>query len=207
MKKYFFIFSLILCFVSSINAQHKQDRELNFFYIAHDRSTNIQLLSRELQQKYDNLKEYDNAGIFYLANGETPIIIKVNTPNENEKDFPIIIGEIQEVIGHDISANYDVNRIINLFEEIPFIDENYHLLYNSVNWNYYVTSLFWSMQYNESIIGALYWIMNMDVLRTKEDFYINILRSPDDQIDFDRSCLIGVKNFSDINRNVAVVTY
>lgn len=207
MKKYFYLFWLTLCLVSSVCAQNKQDRELHFFYIAHDRSTNIQKLSRELQQQFDNLKEYDNVGIFYFANGEEPIIIQVNTPNENEKEFPIIIGEIQNKLAHDITAYYDVDRILSLFEEIPFLDEGHHLLYSSVNWNYYVSSYFWSMLYNESVIGTLYWVMNMDELRKDEDFYINILRSSDDHIDLDRNNVIGIKNYSNINSNVAVVTY
>lgn len=206
MKKYF-LFWMTLFLFPSIYAQEKQDRELNFYYIAHDRSTNVQHLSRELQQQFDNLKEYDNVGIFYLANGEEPIIIQVNTPNENEKEFPYIIGELQEKLGHDITAYYDVDRIISLFEEIPFLDEKRHLLYSSVNWNYYITSNFWSMLYNESIIGTLYWVMNMDELRRDEDFYINILRSSDDLIDFDKNNAIGIKNYSNINSNVAIVTY
>ena len=206
MKK-FFLYWLTLFLFPSIYAQEKQDRELNFYYIAHDRSTNVQHLSRELQQQFDNLKEYDNVGIFYLANGEEPIIIQVNTPNENEKEFPYIIGELQEKLGHDITAYYDVDRIISLFEEIPFLDEKRHLLYSSVNWNYYITSNFWSMLYNESIIGTLYWVMNMDELRRDEDFYINILRSSDDLIDFDKNNAIGIKNYSNINSNVAIVTY
>ena len=206
MKK-FFLYWLTLFLFPSIYAQEKQDRELNFYYIAHDRSTNVQHLSRELQQQFDNLKEYDNVGIIYLANGEEPIIIQVNTPNENEKEFPYIIGELQEKLGHDITAYYDVDRIISLFEEIPFLDEKRHLLYSSVNWNYYITSNFWSMLYNESIIGTLYWVMNMDELRRDEDFYINILRSSDDLIDFDKNNAIGIKNYSNINSNVAIVTY
>ena len=207
MKRHFIIFvSLLSLLVSSTYSQETLDKDLNFYYIAHDRNTNVQRLSRELQQQFDNLKEYDNVGIFYLANGEKPIIIKVNTPDENEKEFSHLIGEIQDNMSFDISADYDLNRIISLFEEIPFLDDNRHLLYKTVNWSYYVTSFFWSMYYNESIIGALYWIMNMDELR-KDEFYLNIIRSPEDNIEFDRSKAIGDKNFNEINNNITIVTY
>ena len=207
MKSYIcLIIAAIVLMYSSAYSQGIQNKEFSFYYIAHDRNTNVQQLSLELQQQFDNLKEYDNVGVFYLANGEEPIIIKVNTPNENGKEFPHLIGEIQEKLSHDISPDYDVNRIISLFDDTPFVDDGRKLLYTSVNWNYYVTSSFWSMNYNESIIGSLYWIMNMDELR-KDEFYLNILRSPDDVIEFDRNKAIGDKNYSDINRNIAIVTY
>lgn len=190
-----------------LSAQEKVDSDFTFYYISHDRQTNVQALTHELQQAYDELKEYDNAGIFYLANGEEPLIVKVNMPKENEKDFPHLIGEMQEKLAHDISADYDVNRILSIFEESNFVDEQGSLLYNSVNWNFYVTSSFWTMTYNESIIGTLYWAMDMGELRANQEFYLNVLRSSEDVVTYENGQAIGIKNYNGINEMFAIGTY
>lgn len=207
MKRLLLLLTGILLFLNSGIAQERSNDELNFYYIAHDRKTNVQRLSHELQRAYDNLKEYDNAGIFYLANGEEPIIVKVNLPDENEKDFPHLIGEMQEKIAHDIFADYDIDRILDLFTVTPFVNDNDELLYNQVNWNYYITSNFWTMMYNESIISTLYWTFDMDQLSRNQEFYMNIIRSPEDEISTIQGQEMGLKNLSGINEKIAIVTY
>lgn len=208
MKHFFLVF---LLFIGSLratsSAQNMQDKEFNFYYVSHDRQTNVQGLTRELQNAFDNLKEYGNAGIFYLANGEEPFIVRVNLPNENEKEFPHFIGELQEKLAHDVAADYDVERILTLMKEHPFLDDSDVLLYSTVNWNYYISSFFWSMTYNESVIGTLYWAMDMDVLKADKEFYINILRSPEDEIPYELGMAMGIKNYCDINSNIAIVPY
>lgn len=207
MKRLLLLLTGILLFLNSGIAQERSNDELNFYYIAHDRKTNVQRLSHELQRAYDNLKEYDNAGIFYLANGEEPIIVKVNLPDENEKDFPHLIGEMQEKLAHDIFADYDIDRILDLFTVTPFVNDNDELLYNQVNWNYYITSNFWTMMYNESIISTLYWTFDMDQLSRNQEFYMNIIRSPEDEISTIQGQEMGLKNLSGINEKIAIVTY
>lgn len=207
MKRLLLLLTGILLFLNSGIAQERSNDELNFYYIAHDRKTNVQRLSHELQRAYDNLKEYDNAGIFYLANGEEPIIVKVNLPDENEKDFPHLIGEMQEKLAHDIFADYDINRILDLFTVTPFVNDNDELLYNQINWNYYITSNFWTMMYNESIISTLYWTFDMDQLSRNQEFYMNIIRSREDEISTIQGQEMGLKNLCGINERIAIVTY
>lgn len=205
MKKFLFF-----CFCLSVHllsAQDRSDLDFTFYYVSHDRQTNVQTLSRELQKAFDDLKEYGNAGIFYLANGIDPVMVRVNMPDENEKDFPHLIGELQEKLAHSVSADFDVDNILSIFEKSDFVDEHGDLLYNSVNWNFYVTSTFWSMGYNESIIGALFWTMDMRELRANKEFYLNVLRSSDDNISYYDQRPIGIKNYNGINELFAIGIY
>lgn len=208
MKKILLSCFCLLCqSVQLLFAQDKSESDFTFYYVSHDRQTNVQSLSQELQRAFDDLKEYNNAGIFYLANGEEPVIVKVNLPDENEKDFPHLIGEMQERLAHNISAGFDVDNILSIFEKSDFIDEQGALRYNSVNWNFYVTSSFWAMGYNESVIGTLFWTLDMGELRANKEFYLNVLRSSSEDFKYNVLQPIGIKNYNGINDMFAIGMY
>lgn len=187
-----------------------RNQELHFYYIVHDIKTDPQRLCQELQKEYDNLNEYGNAGIFYLANKDKPMIVCVNMANvENDEDgtrFPLLIGEIQSKRKHDILVHHDIDFVMNLFERLPFLSEENELLYQSVNWNYYISSDFMTLGYNESIIATFYWTMDMDRLR-KQEFYLNVMYSKTDDMSGFSKHIMGSKNLNGINDHVTLISY
>jgi len=204
MKKSLFLLLILLPF--SLLGE-TTEKEFTFHYINHDRSTNVQKLSKTIQKAFDDAVEYDNICIFYLANGEEPYIVQVNTANDNRQDFALLIGEIQEKLSHDIAADFDIEKIMNILEEAPILNEDKELLYSSVNWNYYISPTFWDMQYHQSIIAPLYWNMNMDWMKENLEFYLNVLVADGDIIEYDKEQPFGVKNVSNINNGFVIQAY
>jgi len=206
MKKWILLI-IALCSCVGSWAQTKSEKEFSFYYITHDIKTNVPKLTKTLQSAFNETLEYQNQAVFYLANGEEPVIVRVGTPNDNQKDFPALIGQLQEKMSHDISADYDINRIVALFDTVQIISQEGKQLFNMVNWNYYISSEFWSMSYNESVISTLYWTMNMDQLKMEDEFYVNIYRSTEDEFALDKKMPFGPKNMSGINLGQTVITY
>jgi len=185
----------------------KVNKDFYFVYIAHDRTTPVQRLSRILQEMYDDAVKYGHACVFYLANNQSPNIVCVNIGNDNRKDFgAMIIGELQNKPSHDISPRFDLETIVNVFNQDDFLLNIQELKYTSVTWNFYTSEWFWNGGYNESLMASLYWIMEVDKMQ-ELDFYFNVYHSEDDELEVDETLLFGVKNLSAINEGVLLLEY
>lgn len=189
-----------------------KSQTLDFYYICLDRKTSVQRLTRKLESEYNKLVEYDNAGIFYLANNKTPKIVCVNLANvdkeQDDSNFNALIGDLQSSTSHNIEVRFDIDSIMSLFERFPFLSEDEELLYKSVNWNFFVTSLFWSQRYHETLIAPLFWTMDMDKLRKKSNFMPRIYRGKEDvfEIGTDSKEALGVRNLNN-EWKVIPITY
>lgn len=186
-------------------AQEKE-RHLYFIYITHDHTTPIQRLGQLLIDMNEDAKKYGYSCIFYLANGESPHIVRVNTLNDNRQDFEgRILGELQNKMSHDVNPLYDVEKIVELFNENEFVGTDGNLLYSSVTWRFYVNKNFWT-QYNETIIASLYWTMELDKLKDTE-FYFDVFQDENDLVEYDEKVPFGPKNLAKINDGFLLLTY
>ena len=165
MKK---IIILLTCLLATCQlwAQESAKKELSFIYIAHDENTDTQALIQILKEQYENTIYYPDirATIFYLANGDEPIIVNVNTPNDNRNEFNNLIISLQSQISHDIIAESDVANIIQLMNDNDIITDEGESVYEYVIWSYYINSTFWKLGNNESIIAKLYFTLEMEEL-------------------------------------------
>lgn len=180
-----------------IFAQNKAEQELSFVYVTHDENTDTQTLINRLKQKYKNTINYPDmrATIFYLSNGANPIIVKVNTEDDNRKDFENIIYSLQTKRAHDVNPGEDVERIVDLFNENDIVDNEGAFVYKSVEWTYYINPSFWMLQNNEHVIASLYFIMDMESLI--EARYLNLeffYGENGGQISYDEELPFGNKN-------------
>ena len=105
-----------------------------------------------------------------MRDGESPIIVKINMPGDNYKDFDRLVSAIQRQPANLVLASYDVERIHKLFDENDLIDENGKGIYRSVDWLYYINPSFWSMKNNEFVIARLYFTMEMDKLMAQDNY-------------------------------------
>lgn len=207
-KKEFIYIFLVFIFLGIFDASaQKINKDFYFVYIAHDRATPVQRLSKTLQEIYDGAIKYGHSCVFYLANNESPYIVNVNIGNDNRNDFDaIIIGELQNKLSHSISPRFDLDTIVNMFNGNDYLLSGQELKYTSVTWNFYTSEWFWSEGYNESLIAPLYWIMDID--KTEElDFYFNVYHSENDKLELDDKVLFGVKNLSNINEGFLLLEY
>lgn len=165
--KRLFTFVAALSFTFSVMAQEfpASQQTFEFYYIAHDEQTPVGkvcdfLIERQKEATYYN----DLAMVFYLANGDDPLIVRMNLPEDNRKDFQKIINALQQQISHDISPKADREEIVRLFNEVDFVDDQGNLSFRTFQWISFVTPMFWQMKYNEDVLAALYFILDMGQL-------------------------------------------
>lgn len=186
-------------------AQNKK-KPFYFVYIAHNRTTPVQRLCKILIEQYKTMRSAEIPCIFYLANRESPYVVSMNLPNDNSGEFESkIVGELQNKVAHDINPNYDIEQIVELFNQNEIVNGDGTLAYPSVTWDIYINKSFWN-QYNESFIASLYWTMELDKLK-EEEFYLNIYLDKNSQIDGDKDSLFGPKNLANINDDIILLTY
>lgn len=164
-KRLSFILTLMFC---SCAAALAQEKTLRFFYIAHDENTISQKLIYELRNNYNDAVNSpdDVAAVFYLPNGNYPVVVRVNTNNENPKDFDRIVDELQTKRSHDVDVTTDLKTIPEIFNDIDRVGGK--PAFRNVEWNYYINSTFWELGYNETVIAALGWILEMPEAVSKD---------------------------------------
>ncbi|MBE6232311.1 MAG: hypothetical protein IJN02_01090 [Bacteroidales bacterium] len=144
-------------------AGYAQTQSLEFYYIAHDRTTPVADLCDRLEEVYETADRYeDYAVIFYLPNYDEPIIVKMNLPGDNRSDFKNIISELRLKPSHEIYADVDYAAIADLMNKHDFIDEKEQPVYSSVLFCWYVNPDFWQFLYNEELIASLYFNLELD---------------------------------------------
>lgn len=200
---------ILLLFVlgtTSLSLQAEETKDLYFNYIVHDRTSTVQSLSKTLRNMYNDAMRFGYACIFYLANGDNPIIVRVNYGEDNRDDFNSLLGEIQNKTSHEVSVSTDLEYILQMFNANDFVNEDNSLRYPSVTWNMYTSRLFWELGYNESFISALHWIFGLDSLEQAE-FYLNVYHASLDELKIDEKLPFGEKNLNRINDGFMILEY
>ena len=142
---------------------YAQNQSLEFYYIAHDRTTPVADLCQRLESVYETALTYDDvAVIFYLPNYDEPITVKMNLPGDNRDEFKNIISELRLKSSHEIYADIDYQSIVHLINEHDFIDADGNQTYSSVLFCWYVNPDFWQFQYNEKLIASLYFNLELE---------------------------------------------
>lgn len=182
---------------ASAFAQDNTGKDLTFFYIAHDENTPTQTLISRLKAHYEDAKYGTDvyASIFYLTNGDNPIIVRMNINEEtdNPQDFDKLVEDLQSKRAHDVSPEVDREKIMELFENIDLLDAEGNNAFNSVQWNYYVNSTFWLLNNNEHVIASLFWIMDMEPMVKSGYLQVNVLHGEIDPLPFDEKQPFGSK--------------
>lgn len=192
------LFLVLLCLtaLAPLRAQvASSSQKLSFVYIAHDENTAVSVLTGRLKRLYENAVDLpeENAVIFYLPNGESPITVRVNTANDNRNDFGSIIDELQSKRSHDVDRYTDLARIQEIFEENDIVDADGNPRFRSVEFLYYVNSTFWDMGNHEFIIASLFWIMDMEKYVKSNYMRVNIFYGKDDAVRFNENEPFGHK--------------
>ena len=174
-------------------AASAQNSSLEFYYIAHDRSTPVNDLCKRLEDVYKTALSYEDfAVIFYFPNYDEPIIVKVNLPGDNRDDFKKIISELRQKSAHEIYADIDYANIVDLINKNDFIDAAGNPRFTSVLFCWYVNPDFWLFQYNEKLIASLYFNLELD--RYKGYVTTQVWHAAGDGLNVDKKYPFGSKN-------------
>ena len=140
-----------------------QDKTFEFYYIAHDYSTRVESICSMLEERYEVALEYDDCAIvFYLPNGDSPFVVKMNLPGDNRRDFDRLLAELRMRYSHDTYVYVDLPQIVDIINANDFIDDEGNFTFRSMRMSWFVNTAFWGMNYNESLIAALYFVLDMD---------------------------------------------
>lgn len=170
-----------------------QTSSFEFYYIAHDRSTPVNELCDILDDVYKMARRYnDKSVVFYLPNYDEPMVVRMNLPGDNRKDFEQLLGELRMKDAHEINATKDYETIVNIINEHDFIDDNGVRKYTSVEFSWYVNPTFWNFKYNEMLIAALYF--NLDLDRYQDYVRFQIWHDGEDGLVVDEKEPFGPKN-------------
>ncbi|MBR4996047.1 MAG: hypothetical protein IKY82_08300 [Alistipes sp.] len=196
MKRIFtLLLALFICV--SVKAQDNTNKDLTFVYISHDENTPTQALISRLKEIYTDAMNYpeDRAAIFYLTNGDHPIIVRMNVNNSNPKDFETLVEDLQSKRAHDVFPETDCEKIIEIFSENDLLNEEGEPMFRSVEWNYYVNSTFWKLNNNEYVIATLYWVFEMEKMIQSQYMQVRILHGEVDPLPVNKEFPFGEKGF------------
>ena len=203
MKRYIYI---IVCLIASaaisLNvaaaADHK-DKSFCFVYVAKSDATSVSGLTEYLDSRYKRaIEDEDYVVVMYLADEKDPYIVEVNTPADNRDAYAGLIEEIKSNKVHRIDTKYDLSCLTALFERLDVVSvSDDRILYGSVDWHFHVTSDFWKLGYNESLISSLCFVMGVDHLENA-NFRLRCYFNRNDEFEFDETFPFGKKNYCNL---------
>lgn len=185
------IITLIVLF-TSFGSLFGQTKDFQFFYITKDYTTQVTPLCDWLKERYEMGRRNPNqCNIYYLANAETPIIVKQNLKGDNSTDFDKIISALVTKSETRIYPQVDVPEILNIFNENDIILKSGKKVYNTCELFFMITPTFWNLQYNEQIFAALYFAMELDADWAKGYVGVNIYHNAEDGLEPDEKHPFG----------------
>ncbi len=198
----FIIVSLLTCFSNIVSAQNddKSRQTYRFVYVTSDAATtSVQALNERLKNTYNHAL-LDGPAIFYLADGDSPHIVKINMEGENKEDFenkflPLLNSTL------NIDGIADRKRIEKMISEFDFLNEDGIMSYKETIFEFYVGPTFWSNRFNELLIGNLYFDLNIKSFIDKPSFFFNVF-CPTSMDGIDNKAPFGELNPDGINQKV-----
>ena len=183
-----------------------QNSSLQFLYITKDYNTMVNPLIEEIEDFYNYaIGDPSRATIFYLADWDTPVIVRVNLPGDNRKDIDKLYSTLitkSEVSSYPL---VDIALITSIFEKYP-LRSGGKKLFSDVELRYYPSPTFWSLSYNEQVIASLWFIMEFDQPWARNYVDMNIFHQDGDGLEPDFDHPFGPKDLC-ANYNFQLLTY
>ena len=155
---------LIPCMPAVAQEDYESDNEeqtFRFIYIAPDNSMKMDELISDITSVFNSIvDDPQQPCIFYLANGEDPVIVKCNMPGHNEEDFENrLIYMLTDNPTYSFYAKYDRTRIYELVGENDFLNSDGSVK-NPIELTFHVGRQFWGEENGEKIIAAIFFQFN-----------------------------------------------
>jgi hypothetical protein len=203
MKKAYIIVSAFLLFVfmmaSAQDGGGYGDKTMCFVYIAQSDSTPSVALEKYLDARFTRaLKDESLVLVIYYAGGTNPLIVQVNTSEDNRGDYELLLDELKRGDFRRVDSSFDVRNIAGLFDKLDFVAPASNVLkYGAVDWHFHVTSDFWEQGYNESLIASLCFVMGVDHFENA-NFRLRCYFSRYDDLEYDEDYPFGKKDYCNL---------
>jgi hypothetical protein len=198
----FWTVAILMLAIAVVPAGAKNDSRtsaLCFVYVAPSSHTSLESVVEYLDSRYERaVNDEEFVLIIYMADKDEPTIVRINADKDNREDYGKLIEELRGESYGPLYPDYDLERIVELFDEIDFVTEGSNILnYRSVDWHFHVTSDFWNNNYNESLIASLCFVMGVEHFET-DNFRLRCYFSRDDAFTYDPEFPFGARNFCDM---------
>ncbi len=218
MKKYLFSILALFAFISTSWAQEVEDKSeqaFRFIYLVHDTSTPVESLIDVLYDVEARTIENGQKCMICLSNGistkkgEEYLVAIILENSDYEPAFDKIREELRNEYAHDIDINRDVEYIVNLFsKENEFLDENGELLYESMTFDFYLSTQFCDNGYAGQFIAPLYLAFDVPNMPGHFNFNVWVGGKNIGVNDYsDPRVILGDKNYNEINDNIIIMEY
>lgn len=205
MKRFILLSLLLMSSALVSGGQTKNevsDKTLCFAYVSHGSETSVNSLVKYLESRYEKALETDDfVFVVYLSDGDTPLIVEVNTESDNRSDFEKLIYGLKLKPLHETDPEKDIKNIVSLFDRLDFVDEKTNeIRYGLVDWHFHVNSGFWKLGYNESLIASLCFVMGVDHFKS-DNFRLRCYFSRYDEFEVDETHPFGKRNLCSLEFN------
>ena len=192
MKRIVIISLLLLTAAQNI---FSQTQSLQVIYITKDYTSAVTPLCLDLKDIYSSaIRDRSQAVVFYLANASSPIIVRVNLPDDNRQDMDRILDALISKSETIIDPGADLRQLVGLFDEIEIAGSGDSKKFTSVELTYYVTPTFWDLKYNEQVIAPVYFALDMDSDWAKDYLSMSIYHEATDGLQVDEDAPFGVRD-------------
>lgn len=186
--------------MAQVEEESPAEQTFQFVYVAQDHSMNVQALTEQLRDAY-NHAIMDGPTIFYVSRGTSPMIVKVNFPDDNRNDFEDqLLPKIAEQESPSVDGGFDKKQILELLREHNFVDESGHTIYGRTDFKFYVGQSFWTMGNHEAVIAPLYFELDIANFISEETFNFNVYCPRN--IELDNNSPFGSLNPDGINDDI-----
>lgn len=207
MKRSLFIVLALFALISTAWAQEnidKSEQPFRFIYIIHDGDSPVKEIVAELNKAENDAIEFGQKTMVWLAddsNEDEPWLRSLIQREENDdykSDLENIIIELQNENANSYKIESDIENIINFFNgEHSFLDENGNLIYESMTFDFYLTSEFFDKGYAAKLIQPLY--IAFDIPRLKGVSFNVRVGGLNENKYLDNPSVFGEKNYNKIN--------
>lgn len=182
----------------NVEAADTKDKTMCFVYIAESDLTDNAAVANYLDLRYRKaLSDKNFLLVIYLASEDNPLVVEINTPDDNRGDYPELLAEVKSVHINKVYPDSDLQRLVALFEKLEMFSQSYDIMYDSVDWHFHVTSDFWKQGYNESLISSLCFVMGVDHFENT-NFRLRCYFSRYDDFEYDEAYPFGKKNYCNL---------
>lgn len=209
---------ILVCLFGTVsltaNAQAGSDNEKNnlrVIFIDHEPSLPVRDVISYIRKQRAMAKENANSLIIYMPNDQTPFIslTNVRNPYDNDDDTQEAFDAICEALNqasHNKEPWYDRNALVKLFSDYGIMDDSGDLLFSAVRMEFFLTSEFWNLGYNESIIAPVFFAIDGANL-LKKNFNFDVYVNPNDKPKYDEKAPFGKNNLGGINQLINLYDY
>lgn len=204
MNRLIYIVILFVGFSMQVNVASARDgkgeKTFCFAYVAHSELSTVNEIVGYLDSRFARAeKDEDFVLVIYLADGDDPYVVEVNTSADNRAEYSGLIEELKNRRAHTVDPEYDLKRISGMFERLDFVaPTSDDLAYGAVDWHFHVNSDFWAMGYNQSLISRLCFVMGVDYMED-ENFRLRCYFSTFDKPEIDPEYPFGRMNYCNID--------